>query len=381
MCCEDIPIVGDFVEVVRDVGRSIDDAIFQPIGDVVEDVVDSVGDVLEDVGETIGAVMDNPLALAGVALSIAAPGLGTAIGSALGASGTAATVIGNAVVQGAVAEAQGGDFLKGAALSGVGSIAGGFVQPGLSEALGGGATGNIASNALIGGGMSELSGGDFTSGALISGIGAGINQARLAAADEYLNSLPGGQGEYTDIPADVSDFDVIGTPSPPSFSIQETSVTAPNIDSTLAMLDLAKVAVPYATTALLSKGAYDLATQDEQGNYNYPVVSVPTDWRSPEYNQTFTPSEAIDFGNVGMLAGTQFQPMNMSSLINTLNTQQPQFNQVVGNINDVPMSINDIIGSLGQPMQPFDMNQNIGELNNAPASLNSIIAGIQSQYG
>jgi hypothetical protein len=46
------------------------------------------------------------------------------------------------------------------------------------------------------------------------------------------------------------------------------------------------------------------------------------------------------------------------------------------------MSINDIIGNLGQnTMQPFDMNQNFGELDNAPASLNSIIAGIQSQYG
>ncbi|CAB5222437.1 hypothetical protein UFOVP378_4 [uncultured Caudovirales phage] len=349
----------------------------------VEDSIKDIGRKIDD--EVIEPVKENPAAAVGLGLMFVPglQGIGASLGSALAPAAGAAVQagIGNAIIQGALTEAQGGDFLKGAALSGVGSIAGGFVQPGLSEALGGGATGNIASNALIGGGMSELSGGDFTSGALISGIGAGINQARLAAADEYLNSLPGGQGEYTDIPADVSDFDVIGTPSPPSFSIPETSVTAPNIDSTLAMLNLAKVAVPYATTALLSKGAYDLATQDEQGNYNYPVVSVPTDWRSPEYNQTFTPSEAIDFGNVGMLAGTQFQPMNVSSLINTLNTQQPQFNQVVGNINDVPMSINDIIGNLGQPIQLFDMNQNIGELNNAPASLNSIIAGIQSQYG
>jgi hypothetical protein len=82
------------------------------------------------------------------------------------------------------------------------------------------------------------------------------------------------------------------------------------------------------------------------------------------------------------------QPMDVSTLINSLNLPQqeqlPQFgmDQVVGNINDVPMSINDIISNLGQnAMQPFDMSQNFGELNNAPASLNSIIAGIQSQYG
>ena len=111
----------------------------------------------------------------------------------------------------------------------------------------------------------------------------------------------------------------------------------------------------------------------------------------------FTPSAPIDFGSPEMLAGTQWsqptvalaqQPMDVSTLINSLNLQQteqlPQFgmDQIVGSINDVPMSINDIINNLGQnAMQPFDMSQNFGELNNAPASLNSIIAGIQSQYG
>jgi hypothetical protein len=349
-----------FEDEIKDFGRKIDDEIIEP-------------------------VKENPAAAVGLALMFVPglQGIGASLGSALGASGAVATGLGNAIIQGALTEAQGGDFLKGAALSGLGSVAGNFIQPGLSEALGGGSAGNIASNALIGGGMSEISGGDFATGALISGIGSGINQAKLSTASDYLDSLPGGYGEYTDIPADVSDFDVIGAPTPPTFSIPETSVTPPNIDSTLAVLDLAKTLAPYATTALLSKGAYDLATQDEQGNY--PVVPVPSDWRSPEYNQTFTPSEAIDFGNVGMLAGTQFQPMNVSSLINTLNLQQPQqfgMNEIVGNINDVPMSINDIIGSLGQnTMQPFDMDQSIGQLNNAPASLNSIIAGIQSQYG
>jgi hypothetical protein len=93
-----------------------------------------------------------------------------------------------------------------------------------------------------------------------------------------------------------------------------------------------------------------------------------------------------------LLRGTQFErpTEDISTLINTLNTQvsQPQntaqfgMDEIVGNINDVPMSINDIINNIGKyQQQPFDMNQNIGQLNGLPASLNSIIAGIQSQYG
>lgn len=153
----------------------------------------------------------NLAALAGIGLMFV-PGLqsvGAGLGAALAPAAGAAVQagIGNAIVQGVISEAQGGDFLTGAALSGLGSLAGGL-QPGLSEALGGGATGNIASNALIGGGVSELSGGDFVTGALISGIGSGINEAKLAAADEYLNSLPGGHGVYTDDLPDMSDFDV-----------------------------------------------------------------------------------------------------------------------------------------------------------------------------
>jgi hypothetical protein len=439
--------------------------------------------------------------MAALALPFAAPALAGGIGSALagGASAATQTAIGNAIIQGAMSEATGGDFLKGAALSGVNSLAGNL-QPGLSEALGGGAFGNIAADALIGGGISELSGGDFASGALTSGVLSGINQSKLAAADEYLSNFPGGHGQYSDAPPDMSDFADL---NPASFQIGDTTFTpdyslgrgtsgapgltvapidteyqvgsfdyslgdlidglglkmpnTPNIESMgggqgivikttdgyitesgfvpnsyvaslgdpesfinkpvvdvqlslselqstnesdlnkkLAGLDIAKALTPYALAAL-TKRAYDQSREDGAAS-GFAIVPIPEDWRSPEYNMAFTPSAPIDFGSPEMLAGTQWaaqptvamaqQPMDVSTLLNTLNIQQteqmPQFgmDQVVGNINDVPMSINDIISSLGQnTMQPFDMNRNFGQLNNAPASLNSIIAGIQSQYG
>jgi hypothetical protein len=440
---------------LRSWGRSIDNAIFEPIKEV--------GRKIDD--EIIEPVKENPAAAVGVALMFV-PGLqgvGASIGSAIAPAAGAAVQagIGNAIIQGALTEAQGGNFLEGAALSGLGSVAGGVIQPGLSEALGGGAAGNIASNALIGGGMSEISGGDFTSGALISGIGSGINEARLAAADKYLDSLPGGQGVYTDDLPDMSDFDlppaVIDTSFTPDYSLStgapvipdmggqgirvptineivdvvnqpvdyslpilggsglglqmptvptdlgdpnsfinqpapDVSVNIPklpeqkpvDIDTELGLLNAAKNLTPLVVGSLL---ADKVINQQEDQPTGFSIVPIPGDWRSPEYNMAFTPSEAIDFGNVGMLAGTQFarQPMGLSSLINSLNTPQPQqfgMNEIVGSINDVPMSINDIINNLGQnTMQPFDMNQTIGQLDNAPASLNSIISGIQSQYG
>jgi hypothetical protein len=174
------------------------------------------------------------------------------------------------------------------------------------------------------------------------------------------------------------------------------STNEEELNRKLAGLDVARALTPYALAAL-TKRAYDQSREDGAAS-GFAIVPIPTDWRSPEYNMAFTPSAPIDFGSPEMLAGTQWaaqptvamaqQPMDLSTLINSLNLPQQEqlsqfgVDQVVGNINDVPMSINDIIGNLGQnTMQPFDMNQNFGELNNAPASLNSIIAGIQSQYG
>ena len=338
-----------------------------------------------------------------LAVSGATAAIGTAAAAAvgLGTVGTlAATAIGTGIVAGGMTAIQGGDIsdvLESAVVGGATSFVGGAVANAVGSTVAevtgsqiAGAAAGSAAGTLATGGTGEQA---LASG-LLSGVGAGINEAKLAAADEYLDSFPSGLGEYTDIPADVSDFDVIAPPAPPTYDFPE--VTPVNIDTTLAALNAAQAIAPSAVTALLTQNAYEAATQDDQGNYSYPIVPVPSDWRSPEYDMAFTPSAPIDFGSPELLAGTQFaqrpvvemqQPLSLSTLINSLNLQAPEqipefgMDQVVGNINNAPMSINDIIGSLGQPMQPFDMNQNIGQLNNAPASLNSIIAGIQSQYG
>lgn len=456
-------------DTVKDIGRKIDDEIIQP-------------------------VKENPAAAVGVALMFV-PGLqgvGASLGAAVAPAAGAAVQagIGNAIIQGALTEAQGGNFLEGAALSGVGSVASNLVRPSLTAALGGGAAGNIAADALIGGGMSELSGGDFTQGALLSGVGSGITQARLAAASEYLDNLPGGHGGYSDAPPDMSDFIEL---NPASFQIGDTTFTpdyslgrgtarapglsvapintqyqvgsfdysigdlldaiglkmpnTPNLGSMgggqgivlkttdgyiteggfvpnsyvaslgdpesfinkpvvdvqlslselqstneaelnrkLAGLDVARFLTPYALAALTKK-AYDQSREDNTSGF--AMVPIPADWRSPEYNMAFTPSAPIDFGSVGMLAGTQFanpaaQPRQMdyslSDVINTLNFQSVPFVQQQYEMPVQEFTVPDIL-------QQFQSNPNvgmgdiIGQLDNAPASLNSIIAGIQSQYG
>ena len=164
----------------------------------------------------------------------------------------------------------------------------------------------------------------------------------------------------------------------------------PPVDNSaeLAALGVVKTLVPAAVAAIAANNT----ASEEDPITGFGIVPVPGDWRSPTYNQGFTPSAPIDFGSLELLRGTQFErpTEDISTLINTLNTQvsQPQntaqfgMDEIVGNINDVPMSINDIINNIGKyQQQPFDMNQNIGQLNGLPASLNSIIAGIQSQYG
>ena len=424
-------------------------------------------------------------------------GISASIGSALAPAASAAVQagIGNAIVQGVMSEATGGDFLKGAALSGIGSLAGGL-QPGFSEALGGGAVGDIASKALIGGTMSELSGGDFAQGALISGIGAGIDQAKLSAADDYLSSLPGGHGPYSDAPVDMSDFDVappvidttfapdyslsVGAPVIPEMGAQGIQVptinevidvvnqpvdyslpipgsgiglvmpTAPNLDSmgggqgitvpvsggtlteagvipetyvpvlgdeqsfinqpapnveivipespapqqdqptepkdissNLAILDVVKALVPTLVTAAIAEQVQN--KQEEPAQTGFPILPVPSDWRSPEYSMAFTPSVPIDFGTRELLRGTQFEnpqitapnAYSLSNLINTLNMGSVPFVQQNYEFNPAPLEVPDILQQFNVA-PTVGMTDIIGNLNNQPVSISDIIAGIQS---
>ena len=435
-------------------------------------------------------------AVTGASAAIGA-GVATAIG--LGTVSTlAATAIGTGIVAGGITAIQGGDasdVLKSAVIGGATSFVGGTVASAVGSTVAevtgsqilGGAAGSAAAT-LVTGGDSD----DILASGLLGGISGGINEARLAAADEYLDSLPGGYGEYSDAPPDMSDFDLppavidtsftpdyslfSGAPTVPDMGAQGIQVptinelvdvvnqpvdyslpvpdsgfslqmpTAPNldemgggqgitmpvdggtlteagvipdmfvpdlgdpnsfinqpapdvsvnipelaeqtpvdIDTELSLLNAAQGVAPAIVNSLLA----DKAINQPEQRTGFDIVPIPGDWRSPEYNMAFTPSEAIDFGNVGMLAGTQFanQPQaaapsfyNLSDLINTLNYQSVPFVQQQYQMPEQSFSVPDILQQF-QTNPNVGMNDIIGNLDGSPVTLNSIIAGIQSQYG
>lgn len=130
-------------------------------------------------------------------LALFAPGIGGAIGSAL--TGTAATtvasqVIGAAVVQGVLAEAQGGDFLdgaiKGAVTAGVAPAVANTVGASVASALSDSAIKNVVANAVASSASSAvtaaLTGGDVGQAALtgaLAGAGGSIGREFATAAD------------------------------------------------------------------------------------------------------------------------------------------------------------------------------------------------------
>lgn len=123
-------------------------------------------------GDLLGVILP-------VALNFIAPGLGAAIGTAMGATGVAATALGGAVIGGLSAAVTGGDPLKGALFGGLGGglgdVAGGFVNNALKMNLGAAGQG-ILGGALVGGASSALTGGDPLKGALIGGAGSAVGQ-------------------------------------------------------------------------------------------------------------------------------------------------------------------------------------------------------------
>ncbi len=134
------------------------------------------------------------MAVTGASAAIGA-GVATAIG--IGTVSTAvATAIGTGVVAGAMTAAEGGDagdVLKSAVVGGATSFVGGeiagAVGQSVAEATGSAAAGQIVGNVAAAG---VTSGGDedaMLKAGLLSGIGAGIKEARTAAVDDYLQSI------------------------------------------------------------------------------------------------------------------------------------------------------------------------------------------------
>lgn len=114
-----------------------------------------------------------------IALNFIAPGIGAAIGTSLGLTGTAAAMAGSAIIGGGTAALTGGDPLKGAILGGLGGGLGEAVGGAANNALGLnlGTTGqNVLGSALVGGGMGMATGQGFLKGAASGALGSYAGQ-------------------------------------------------------------------------------------------------------------------------------------------------------------------------------------------------------------
>lgn len=129
------------------------------------------------VKKAVKKVVKSPIfqTVAPIALSVFAPGIGTAIGAGLGLSGTAASVAGNALVRGGLGALTGGKegairgAISGGVSGGLGRVVGqrvaGMAGKQLSDK-----TADVLGSALVQGTGSRLAGGDFASGAVAGGL-------------------------------------------------------------------------------------------------------------------------------------------------------------------------------------------------------------------
>lgn len=141
--------------------------------------------------------------IAPIALSVFAPGLGTAIGAKLlgaGASATMQGIVGNAIVRGGLGAVTGGKegaikgAFAGATAGGLGAMVGEQVQ-GIAPQLGDKAATAVGS-ALVRGAGSKLAGEDFTSGAIAGGL-----ESYMGMEPEKVGANI--RGAYLDAPAGV----------------------------------------------------------------------------------------------------------------------------------------------------------------------------------
>ena len=245
------------------------------------------------------------------------PGVGATLGSILAPTAAAGTqaIIGNAIIQGTLAEAQGGDFLKGAALS-VASSALPSVNSSIGEALGGGTAANVAAGALTSGALADLAGGDFKQGALMGGINAGINEAKLGLAEDYINSVEPGIG-YDDLTSpteldviaaypDLAPPPVFDTSFTPDYSLATGAPVIPDmggqgiqVPTITELVDVVSQPVDYSLPipdsgfGLVMPTAPNLIEMGGGKGITAPAIELPA-YVAPD--TSFTPDYGLNFG-------------------------------------------------------------------------------------
>lgn len=126
--------------------------------------------------------------VAPIALSFIAPGIGTAIGSALGAGATFAPIVGGAVLGAAGSALTGGNPLQGALMGGLGSGLGGALGSSIAPSASA-ATQSALGGALVGAAGSAIQGKNPLVGALGGGLGGYAGAGGLGVSAPIASGL------------------------------------------------------------------------------------------------------------------------------------------------------------------------------------------------
>jgi len=233
--------------------------------------------------------------VAPIALAVFAPWAAPAIGAFMGASGTAATIAGNAVIQGGLGAVAGG---KEGAIRGAVS---GAISGGLGEAAGkavglSGKTADIAGSATLQGLGSKASGGDFGEGAVQGGLNAAVTRPMVnkfvAGAQDYfgttpttpeINMDPGSADPMNDSPV-VKDGaisgGIYGDATAPGSAVASAGTPGGAAQAAgAAQMGKGTSIEDYALPAILGLGALGGSSQGGYGNPKPPLY--PEDFNEP----------------------------------------------------------------------------------------------------
>ena len=345
-----------------------------------------------------------------------------------GASQIASNALGNAILGGVTTGIAGGDPLKGALLGGAGGALSGYLQGGTLDATGiterqfaiadatqlaeQGLSSSQIRDALISGGYNDaiidraLNAISPTTPAAVSNpivdsntvsitgtanpslnnligtlaqvptISVNATRPREQVSTDAINAvntlLSGGNvttptvevtaegTKKTDVPAITSiTTPVVTTPTTPTVTTP-TGVT--KTDNSLTTSDVIKLLGIGTTIAGINAAVNPTTTTPT----TYPIVEVPTDWRTPPKTGVapFTPLPPINFGDRNLLIGTQWEKFldpNYGQVPEPIQYSQPS-----------SLSYNDLMGILGSKL---------GMPSASTLSINDIISGIQNQYG
>ena len=355
-----------------------------------------------------------------VQLALAASGAGGLLGSALlgaGASQVAAGALGNAILGGATTGIAGGDALTGALLGGAGGALGGYLQGGSLDGLGiterqfaiadatqlaeQGLSSSQIRDALIAGGYNDaiidralnaLTPSATVTNPVVDNNTVSITGTPAISTDiptvittanrpqkvspeivNAVNSLISGGNvetqtiEIKDKRPTKPDIPVVTVTDPNAPTAKnpiapDAPITPPNKDTKLTVPDLIRIIGIGGTIA----GIGAAATPTTPTGPQYPIIDVPTDWRTPPKTGVapFAGLPPINFGNRNLLIGTQWEKFldpNYGQVPEPIQYSQPS-----------SLSYNDLMGILGN-------KQGMPSASNL--SINDIISGIQNQYG